>query len=275
MYSLFNMTLNYGNITEGTLPSYRQDDLFQKEEVGTQEHRESEGGSSTEAGSCEEGKVKYKISKGVELAFNSWFEVISVITKGSCLLRCKCGVEKVLKFSFARRDVSCGCKRRQATPTLRHGMSKTSEHRTWCHIRQRCHNPSDAGYYKYGAKGVSVCDRWRYSFENFVEDMGLKPSPSHSIDRINVLGNYEPSNCRWATVDEQANNKRTSIKTVWKGIEMSLMEICKLENMNYPLANSRVYALGWSVEDAVLIPRNGSRNGRNSYKQIHAKGSIQ
>jgi hypothetical protein len=87
-----------------------------------------------------------------------------------------------------------------------HGMSKTPEFRCWWHMLQRCSNPRNARFARYGGRGIRVCERWR-KFEDFFADMGPRPSAQHSIDRENNDGNYEPSNCRWATRSEQQNNK--------------------------------------------------------------------
>jgi hypothetical protein len=84
-----------------------------------------------------------------------------------------------------------------------------SLYRVWDTMKGRCYNPNHAKYKYYGARGILVCDRWKYSFENFYNDMGMPPY-KHSIDRINNDGNYEPTNCRWATYKEQANNKRAA-----------------------------------------------------------------
>lgn len=81
---------------------------------------------------------------------------------------------------------------------------------TWYAMIDRCYSINHPSYRRYGGRGISVCDRWRNNLDNFIEDMGEKPSPTHSIDRINNNGNYEPSNCRWATMSEQQTNKNTT-----------------------------------------------------------------
>jgi len=93
----------------------------------------------------------------------------------------------------------------------RHGYTGTSEYDAWRHMIQRCHNPNDISWKNYGGRGISVCERWRHSFDNFIEDIGPKPSFKHTLDRINNDGNYEPTNCRWATRQEQVANTRPNI----------------------------------------------------------------
>lgn len=90
---------------------------------------------------------------------------------------------------------------------------KTVEYQAWVNIKTRCYNSNSPAYKDYGAKGIIMCDRWLNSFSAFLEDVGLRPSPQHSIDRFpNKEGNYEPGNCRWATPKEQSRN---TIKNVW------------------------------------------------------------
>jgi hypothetical protein len=89
-----------------------------------------------------------------------------------------------------------------------HGMSQRPIYYTWKRMKGRCYRPNDSDYRWYGARGIEVCERWRNSFAAFYADMGERPSPQHSIDRINNDGHYEPANCRWATAGEQNRNKR-------------------------------------------------------------------
>lgn len=126
--------------------------------------------------------------------------------KWKCL--CECGnYTNVKRGDLARNHTkSCGCLAVENAKT--HGKRDSKEYNSWHGMKNRCLNENHVHYKHYGGRGITVCDEWKDSFENFYKDMGDKPTPQHSIDRINVNGNYTPENCRWATKKEQSLNKR-------------------------------------------------------------------
>lgn len=102
-----------------------------------------------------------------------------------------------------------------------HGKTQTTEYRSWASMKNRCYNNKLVDFKNYGGRGIIVCDRWLNSFENFYRDMGKKPTAGHSIDRFpNKNGNYEPTNCRWATKVEQVRNQRSNIWIEYNGKKM-------------------------------------------------------
>lgn len=166
--------------------------------------------------------------------------------------RCACGggtsaSANNLKTGKVR---SCGC----VHPGNRtHGKSRTPEHIVWKAMRRRCSSPRDKHWADYGGRGIKVCERWG-SFVNFLADMGPKPTPRHSLDRIDTNRGYEPSNCRWATVEEQASNKRTSRRVEYRGQMLTYGELGRVSGIDQRLIRTRHLRYGWSVEDAVHTP---------------------
>jgi hypothetical protein len=112
-------------------------------------------------------------------------------------------------------------------------MSDTTEYRIWRHMLNRCYREADTDYHRWGGRGITVCDRWRYSFEMFFADMGERPSPKHSIDRMNNDGNYEPSNCRWATSSEQCRNRSSNVRVEHDGQSRTIIEWSEETGLSY------------------------------------------
>lgn len=136
-----------------------------------------------------------------------------------------------------------------------HGKSGTLEYGIWCSMIQRCHNENRDRYKWYGKRGIRVCDRWRESFEAFIEDMGPRPSLKHSIERIDNEKGYEPDNCVWATKVVQRRNRRGVKRFLYNGKMLMLSEIAEQCGINLYTLQNRVNVLGWTVERAVSQPK--------------------
>jgi len=189
-------------------------------------------------------------------------EVVRLYSKGGghtrWWCRCRCGREKAVLAHHlkSRRSPSCGCAiRRNCYPvqvTLgQHGKTNTPEHRIWCGMLQRCFDPSSSSYQRYGGRGITVCDGW-LNFDAFLKDMGVCPSSLYSLDRFpNIDGNYEPSNCRWATAKEQNRNRRDNRILTHNGQSLTLAEWSEVTGLERSTIANRINKLGWSVSKSL------------------------
>lgn len=163
---------------------------------------------------------------------------------------------------------SCGCLMRETSAangraTARHGEKGTMLHNIWVSMRQRCNDSNCNAFKWYGARGITVCDRWLTSYENFRDDMGYPPSKKHSIDRIDVHGPYSPENCRWATDAEQARNRTNNRIVTFRGQSKTVVEWSEITGIRYGLLMTRLDA-GWDPERAFTQPPGDPWKNRRS-----------
>lgn len=192
------------------------------------------------------------------------------------IFRCSCGELKEVRSSHAisGQIKSCGCSTSEmmAAAKTRHGYwaggAGSPEHSAWTLAKTRCHQPNNQAFKDYGARGITMCSRWRSGegrksgFECFIADMGDRPSPQHSLDRIDNSKGYEPENCRWATKSQQQRNTRSNRIVVFNGQEMCVAEA--IEAAGSVIEIDRVVKrlnAGWAVDEAVSTP-SLKRGGR-------------
>lgn len=163
--------------------------------------------------------------------------------------RCDCGTIKAVNGKSIRRGLStsCGCyntekARNQGTHRQsgrENGNKETAEYRIWSGMRKRCTNPRAQRFDRYGGRGISICEKWS-DFQQFFKDMGPRPTPRHSIERVDNDGNYCPENCRWATPEEQANNNSRNIIVLVEGVKMTLAAASDALGISYSSAYRRL-----------------------------------
>lgn len=207
--------------------------------------------------------------------------IIKIETRGqkssTSVCRCDCGRIKTIRNYCLRSGASkrCGIKGCCLRPKpITHGLSKTAVHRSWSNMKRRCYNPNDRGFKNYGGRGIAVCKRWRNSFENFYSDMGEKPTPRHSIERIGNNGNYTPSNCKWGTRKEQNNNTRRNRKITYRGITLTLAQWSERLGIKRSLVSDRI-RWGWTLDSAFDAPaRKCARRDLGKLYRFEAQSGI-
>lgn len=181
------------------------------------------------------------------------------------LCRCDCGTEREVigKDMVAGKSVSCGCYFSEQVKlwNVKHGLSHDQTFNIYRHMIARCHNEKGARYADYGGRGITVCQRWRDSYEAFLDDMGPRPSPKHEIERKNNDGNYEPDNCIWATRHVQARNKRSSRFLEHNGERMVIVDWERRQGFLIGTISKRLIH-GWTVEEAITTPVGSVRRKR-------------
>jgi len=172
------------------------------------------------------------------------------------VMECFCTRRFITRLSSIRngKTISCGCTRRDGLLKIitTHNMSKSSEYASWEAMKSRCLNSNNIFYHNYGGRGITVCKEW-LDFKKFYIDMGNKPDSTYSIDRVDVNGNYELSNCRWASKNIQDRNKRNSVYLIYKNKKYILTDLAKKFNLNQQTLKSRLNK-GMELEQALTKP---------------------
>ena len=175
--------------------------------------------------------------------------------------KCECGKLRTVDVGNLRMGRTTSCNYHREHVNFVHGhnarQGPTPEYRTWQNMLKRCYKPTAKRYERYGGRGITVCERWK-TFENFLADMGIKPSPEYSLDRINNDGNYELSNCRWASRQQQSRNKSTSRMLEFNSKTMCVADWADEVGIKRSIINDRLRR-GWSVEQALTTPVGGRR----------------
>ncbi len=187
------------------------------------------------------------------------------------LCKCDCGNNIITRSSAIQSNhtKSCGCyksdiKRQQCKNIwTTHGMTQSKTYKTWAGIKRRCNNKNDKRYPDYGGRGIKVCSRWN-RFENFLIDMGEKPTPNYSIERIDNNKGYNKNNCVWIPQNEQGNNKRNNVIFEFNGQIKTLAHWSKYLNINIGTLRNRILRQKWPIEKAFTTQIHTQYN-----KKIH------
>jgi hypothetical protein len=213
-------------------------------------------------------KKVYNINDYLNKKFNKLFIVEQRPTRNyikRVLALCDCGTYREIPLIniITGHTKSCGCynlellAERCRFNTLKHGLTGTTEYISWRHMLSRCYNTNNLKYPIYGGRGITVCERWLNSFENFFEDMGNKPKGTgkshYTLGRIDNDGNYTPENCEWQTPEQQSNNRSSCKSITIDGVTLNRTQWIKKLGLNYNTVVGRI-SKGWSEYDAITTP---------------------
>ncbi len=192
---------------------------------------------------------------------------------------CRCGLAKSVSASLLRNKLvgSCGCAKKGNNYARKHGGNGTPEYEAWHAMKSRCYQKSDISFHNYGGRGITVCDDWRRSFSEFIRDMGARPSPEHSVDRIDPNGNYEPGNVRWGSEEEQCNNRRDNRFIEFDGQRLTISQWSRKLGINKLTIKHRL-DYGWPPEKALWPKSIKTRAERAEFErlwpQVAAQGKL-
>lgn len=205
------------------------------------------------------------------------------VNKGGSLVYecfCVCGKTTYVRGSALKGKTtkSCGCKTKEmiASGVKTHSGSYLPEYQVWYQMKQRCGNPKNAGYQRYGGRGIFVCESWRKSFAVFFKDMGGRPNEKSQIDRIDNNDGYYKENCRWVTPAQNALNTRRNKRLTFNGKTQTIKEWADETGFDRNCIVSRLYTLKWSVKDTLTIkPDPSNLYNRENSKIISYQGRSQ
>lgn len=211
--------------------------------------------------------MRYRDLKGERFGRLTCLKVAGKDDVSRCMLwlcECECGNQATVKSSSLRNGntQSCGCFQREVAVRdgkrrIKHGLTRDGGqhqvYKCWYHMKNRCLNPNDKSYYRYGGRGIRICDEWLdfEAFYSWATNNGFQPGLS--IERMDYNGDYEPANCCWASAKVQNNNKSSNIRISFKGENRTLSEWSETLGMSYSALHQRLNS-GWSVDQAFTTP---------------------
>jgi hypothetical protein len=215
-------------------------------------------GSITSCG-CQKGLARRKVPNPGD-KYNFWTFLggqESVNGQMYGLFKCVCGKERSVQIRSvkAEKSTSCGC---QVNPAKKHGDAGSAIHQLWKRIKGRCYNKNNPDYKDYGGRGIGVYPGWINDFSAFKEyihsNLGERPSPEFSLDRMDNNKSYQPGNLRWADKYQQANNRRNKVRVTLFGKEETIASLAARSGISYETLHHRITAQGLSAEDAISMP---------------------